>query len=378
MKKLHMMIALAATIAIVFCGVLSACKPETPSPEPVDTNPATQPQETDPTDTEPADTDPVDTDPADTDPADTEPTDTDPVETDPVETDPVDPPADIGLEYEMGDDGYYVITGIGTYELDEVVVPSTVNGIQIKAIADEAFMNCDLIKSITIHDGIEVIGKSAFEDCDNLQKVVLPATLVSIEDRAFASAFSVNELTIPESVTHIGEGVFGGCAYILEKVNNVFYVGNWAFSAIIEQGSDLTFREGTIGIADRLAWYAKPKSVTIPEGVKYIGSEAFADSPAATISLPSTLVIIGESAFANCAGLPSELDLSSITELGAAAFVGGATVQKITLGPDIANIPNTTFAKTHNLKEVVIMSGDSALTGAFKYSQSAGINFVYP
>jgi hypothetical protein len=118
-----------------------------------------------------------------------------------------------------------------------VVIPETVNGIQVTAIGNNAFSRNDLT-SVTIPNGVVSIGEEAFSP-NNLTRVTIPDSVTSIGERAFAR----NQLT---SVTVPG--------------NNVI-IGSSAFAN------------------NRLA------SVTIPGNNVIIRTQAFSDNPLTSITL---------------------------------------------------------------------------------------------
>ncbi|MBR5978803.1 MAG: leucine-rich repeat domain-containing protein, partial [Verrucomicrobia bacterium] len=62
-----------------------------------------------------------------------------------------------------------------------------------------AFTLCRSLESITISDGVTVIGYAAFSEC-----------------------FSLESITLPDTVTLIGKEAFRGC----ESLKSVYYKGN--------------------------------------------------------------------------------------------------------------------------------------------------------
>jgi hypothetical protein len=80
------------------------------------------------------------------------------------------------------------ITG---YEGDEtkIVIPSSIDGYEIVAIADGAFENTD-IKSMIISDGIQTVGWFAFNGCNKLTSVTIPSSVTSIGYSAFGATES--------------------------------------------------------------------------------------------------------------------------------------------------------------------------------------------
>ena len=86
-----------------------------------------------------------------------------------------------GLEYSLSD-GSYAVTGIGTCKQQNIVIPSSYQGLPVTSISKEAFKNCNL-KSVTIPDSMTSIGNDAFNYCFRLIEVIdhssLPITMGS-------------------------------------------------------------------------------------------------------------------------------------------------------------------------------------------------------
>lgn len=62
--------------------------------------------------------------------------------------------------------------------------------------------------SLTIPDGIEIIGKRAFCHRHDLTEIVIPASVKKIETSAFVDCPNLNKPTIPETVEIVEEDAF--------------------------------------------------------------------------------------------------------------------------------------------------------------------------
>ena len=109
------------------------------------------------------------------------------------------------------DEGYFTVTGIGTYSDTTLVIPSTYNNKPVKSIADNAFYDCDILTNITIPDSITSIGNSAFFDCTNLTNVTIGNNVTTIGDSAFYNCTAITSLTLGNNVTTIGNSAFAYC-----------------------------------------------------------------------------------------------------------------------------------------------------------------------
>lgn len=142
---------------------------------------------------------------------------------------------------------------------------------------------------------------------------------------------------------------------IPEKINGVAVVaiGDGAFYRdVAPEMQELWSR---FSEQEKVVFYSKLRSITIPEGVKIIGNNAFAYNYALTeINLTSTLKYIGEAAFEDCMNLPT-IDLpDSITEIGARAFSGCKSITAVQLPVELSEIKNATFFGCSALEKVTL------------------------
>ena len=67
----------------------------------------------------------------------------------------------------------------------EVVIPATLGGVPVTAIADRAFENHVALASVTLPEGVTELGWFAFAGCVSLTRVTLPASVTNICYGAF-------------------------------------------------------------------------------------------------------------------------------------------------------------------------------------------------
>ena len=101
-------------------------------------------------------------------------------------------------------------------------------------IADEAFLNCDRVKSIVIPDSTVYIGWQAFERCTSLTSLKLGNSVSIIRYQAFSGCSSLTNVTLPESVTVLDIGAFGCCTSLTDVVmgDRITLIGDGAFSGV--------------------------------------------------------------------------------------------------------------------------------------------------
>ena len=101
----------------------------------------------------------------------------------------------------------------------------------VTSIKNNAFYNCNLLKSITISDSVTSIGDYAFAYCSSLTSVTIPDSVTSIGDYAFYYCRSLTSVTIGDSVTSIGNGAFEYCTSLTSVTigDSVTSIGDEAF-----------------------------------------------------------------------------------------------------------------------------------------------------
>ena len=190
------------------------------------------------------------------------------------------------LTFTISSDGtYYSVKALNTSIIDEVVIPSTYEGLPVKEIGFNAFANCSALTSITIGNNVTSIGNYAFFYCPSLTSVTIPDSVTVIGELAFSNCSSLTSVTIPNSVTSIGDRVFLFC-------------------------SSLT-------------------SVNIPDNVTTIGSGAFSGCSSLTsINIPNSVTSIGYSTFNNCSSL-TNIIIKGKPTVHSDAFISTPKLEKI-------------------------------------------------
>ncbi len=138
----------------------------------------------------------------------------------------------------------------------------------------------EIPENYTINEGTKFIANDTFLGCENLTSVTIPDSVTIIGEYAFNSCTSLASITIGNSVTSIGEYAFSSTEYYNNDSNwenGVLYIDNYLISTIwFEVPKNYKINEGTRAIADRAFEFCSDlKSVTIPESVISIGNEAF-------------------------------------------------------------------------------------------------------
>lgn len=215
----------------------------------------------------------------------------------------------------IGDSAFW-----GCLSLENISIPSSVN-----AIGNQAFAHCRQLESIILPAAISIIGRWVFNDCENLQSISIPTSVSEIEEYAFEGCKSLTSVSFEGAPTFIGKDAFSNCDNITEVNVNSLY--DWLSIEFVNRYSNPT----NSSIATLIIGGEKPENIVLPEG----------------------LIKIGRYAFANCEQILSVSNTTSITEIGAGAFMG-TSIDQINLSQSMVTIENEVFCDCKKLKSIKI------------------------
>lgn len=276
------------------------------------------------------------------------------------------------------------------------------NGVLKFDVTDTPWDTLFVAKHLVIEAGVTEIADSSFGYAPCLESVLLPNTLTKIGTYAFQIAgtdgsggVTMQSIKIPSSVVEIGEGAFAmwtsDQTIILEYTDGCEPVAcgkNWCGSAGVEangrQITDIIIpTEGTYG--DNITWsyaadtttltisgkgqMAEPANtsmiseeiygwylwadditaVVISEGIESLSTAALRGFRQMTsVQFPSTLKVVGERAFSQCAGLTDVTLPEGVTTLKKQAFQFGG--KKFILPSTITTIEESALSSASSVK----------------------------
>lgn len=234
------------------------------------------------------------------------------------------------------------------------------------AIEGGEFANREFIKKIILPDGIKTIGPRAFAGCDNLEEIIFNDDLQSICDRAFHKCKKLEKAILPKSLKSLGEGAFSFCMSL----------------------DNICMPPATV-IPDNCFYRCKSlENVEFSEGTEFIESNSFEYTSIKRVKLPSTLKVIGVSAFAHTDLNEVTGDLSSIRTVGFDAFLDtpiyfnedengivriGNIIIKANKTPEELKLENcllasSCFKDNKYIKELLLVNCKGINNYAFEYS----------
>lgn len=272
----------------------------------------------------------------------------------------------------------------GCVSLTSINIPLNVTSIGLGA-----FSNCKNLSTVDLPSKLTIIDTYGFYMCPALKSIALPNSLKSIGGNAFMSS-GLTSITVPEGVTVIGDGAFSANSALLEaslpstlKVTPAFgFEGDYSLSKVtlaegIETIGAKSFRGcraitslnlpmSTVGIEDSAFLECSGlESITIPDSVKLLSVGVFSDcTKLSKVVLPSTLSTIGVEAFKNCKALTTVVLPSTVTDMRTGCFTNSGLTE-ITLPSGIKSVPSSAFSGCVNLEKANLANAAKVEASAF-------------
>lgn len=292
---------------------------------------------------------------------------------------------------EIGESTFYNCTS-----LDEVEFPAT-----LLVINEKAFANCSGMTSLTVPEGVTTIRKFAFYDCTGMETLNLPASLVNIgftraeEESGVESEeharnpvrFLFEQKETTNSCRSMTALNFADDNPLYQSIDGLVYSKDGKTLSFVPRGAvDITVADGT----EKIGAYAcficfRLETVKLPSTLKVVGSTAFHYCEAITEMdlpygleriehsaffgvenwdcdyIPETVTYIGPYAFVECASDDIVIP-ESITEISEFAFWGyEETLKHISMPDGLKKIGNSAFSWAKNVKNIIIPTGVTSI-----------------
>lgn len=263
---------------------------------------------------------------------------------------------------------------------NEVSIPESIDGVNIKSISNNAFIASDNTKplqSINMENA-SYLTTFSFSDFTNLKHATLPRTLVEIPQKAFFNC-PLTTINLPGTVEKIGNYAFkktslSGSLYL---PNSLKTIGIGAFDSLKLTGT-LTIPDSVTTISNEAFYNNKFTKLVISQNssLTTIGNNAFRNNQISNaIALPKSVTTIGNNTFCNNS-IP-ELALNyGLKSIGNYAFGTNKITGTINIPVTVEKIDAQAFKS--NQIEAVIFNKDSALTtlGSYAFSQNKISNAI--
>ena len=263
---------------------------------------------------------------------------------------------------------------------NEVSIPESIDGVNIKSIANDAFVASDNTKplqSINMENA-SYLTTFSFSDFTNLKYATLPKTLVEIPQKAFFNC-PLTTINLPDTVEKIDKYAFEGTSLSgsLYLPNSLKTIGISAFYGLKLTGT-LTIPDSVTTISNEAFYNNKFTKLVIGQNssLTTIGNNAFRNNQISNaIALPKSVITIGNNTF--CNNSISKLALNyGLKSIGNYAFGTNKITGTINIPVTVEKIDAQAFQS--NQIEAVIFNKNSTLTtlGSYAFAENKISNVI--
>ena len=276
----------------------------------------------------------------------------------------------------------------GTFTIPEGVV----------TLMAQSFYNCTMIAELALPNTLQTIEGGAMSTLSNLTAITIPSSVTSIANNAIISTPKVESIVVDQNNTTYNS--FNNCNAIVEtttkkvicgckntdlSASNIEAIDSYAFyghteltnihipsnitsiaslafrcinvTAITVDSSNVNYySSGDCLIEKKDDAYSVVvgcKNSVVPNEVKKIGSNSFAQQPITSITLPVNTTSLLSTAFSGCTSLRSITMNGQVTSIGTSCFNGCTSLTSITIYATVPpSIPSNAFTSVPSTCEI--------------------------
>lgn len=192
----------------------------------------------------------------------------------------------------------------------------------------------------------------------------------SIIDLICRTSSVKGEVTIPSTID--GKTVI--------SLGNVHDNYNWHESAFAENAgiTSVTIPNTIVTIGNRAFYGCQGlKTVTMTDSVTKIGDSAFDGCVGLTsITISKNITTIGENAFQNCKGLKAFTIPNGVTNLSNGIFNGCSGLKEITIPENVSSIGSIAFKNCTGLKTITLSKAPLTTIGSWAFANCTGLKSI--
>lgn len=225
----------------------------------------------------------------------------------------------------------------------------------VREIGERTFYNCSNLLSVTLNDSIISIGDSAFLHCGNISEIIIPPSVTFIGASAFEACHALRDIEIPDSLVKIGKDAFADTLWASMQPDGFVFAGKVLCQYKGDVPDHVDVPHGTLGLAGGLFEGCRSlKSISIPDTVLCIGESAFANSCIDHISLGSSVKELANKSFSMCYYLQDIEIPRSVEKIGERAFEKCSSMESVTMHVNPAlTIGTNAFTRLENHMQAV-------------------------
>ena len=228
-------------------------------------------------------------------------------------------------------------------ESEHVLIPDTIDGLPVTALADKAFYE-KTVTTVVVPDSVTEIGAACFSGDNYLVSLKLPDGLAELPYGALESCFRLIDFDLPQGLKKISGSALQYNYYLthltmpssLTEIEQLNFIGLYGLQSLTLAEDNAAFKldetNGLLMTADGMRLLhcfsdiVPAEEIILPEGVKIVDPFAFHyDYDVKRVVLPEGVETIGAMAFAMCPNLTEIVIPASVTDIGVMDGLEGRT-----------------------------------------------------
>ncbi len=241
---------------------------------------------------------------------------------------------------------------------------------KVTSIMDYAFYECGKLKTVSIPDSVTSIGNAAFWGCAQLQQISIPKNIISIGSDAFYKCKSLSNISVSEE--NLLYKSIDGVLFTKDMNTICQYPAN-------KQAGTYSVPEGIETIEELAFWGCNFTAISIPDSIITIGNGAFTDCENITsIVLPDSVEEIEDGAFARCSSLLNINIPNGIDTLNCSVFADCVNLSQIVVSDNLVTIRSYAFSNCRALESITLPQGMVAIEESAFENCSGLISITIP
>ena len=312
-----------------------------------------------------------------------------------------DDPPPAWLVYSISDSKVTILSWRSQLPAD-LNLPSTVFGLSVVAIGDNAFRDNVGVTSVEIPDSVTIIGFASFWNEPNLVSLKIGNSVASIGSYAFGNEGSLSSIDLPASVLGLADHAFMNDPLLTSMVipRNVTTIGDWIFQNDTALGA-LRFLGPAPYVQGGNPFYGTPLKYFFYDGSQFGWTSiptGFAGLLPIDISngIPDTLpplppdylnysIVNGQAIITGLRNqppsdlvIPASIGAFPVTAIGDNAFNGRSSITSVELPNTVTSIGQSSFQSMGQLHSVALPNSLISIGNYAFYNDSNLSSVVIP
>lgn len=210
------------------------------------------------------------------------------------------------------------------------------------------FNDCAKLATVEVGENVKSLPDYFLPNNTLVTKIDLPAGIESVGDSAFNGCTELAEISNANTLQTIGQDAFTGTPWLTEylKTDGLVYLGSvlYVYNGEMPADTSITVKDGTTAIANG-AFDGKSNlvAVTLPDTLITIGDSAFAGTSLTTLTIPASVESIGSEAFTDVETLTSVTFNDGLKTIGDSAFDGCSLLNTVALPNSLTKLGKSAF-----------------------------------